>query len=305
MLFNNTYLHRHLVHILNGQASAAGKVSAPESRGWFGAAPLELSQQARDAINNLGNGINSGLYAKLRQQAARRLGTDETTPSEAPSEASGETMLPFYLTELRVLFLGTGVTLVLASVCFGRLGKKAALPKLTHIVEGINLLARRFRKPQDIGWLAKAETQDGHDKICFSSFPNLVERLLFLGVASPAAAGGLMPIGNTKELFTCTGVKLNQEVPLPRGEVSRLLQMLGQKQTSDYELSEDLPSGAVFSPRNTIDHGIFMEGSAVLVTALKGKSETHINGFLRDQYRNAYLPISLFSYAEYLFLTIW
>ena len=273
-----------------------GEINTDFSQGFFGMPPLSLSKQALRTLNNgTPNHLGAGVAISLKQAATNRLKAIGIT---APLDND---QWPMMFNEVSFYGLNFGVGMLVIDLAFKQPVKNgAAISHLQALLEINYAIARNSNDHQaiSINWGTDPDHSDSSPSTTKGLSP-LIDRLM---PTEEIASLNLRACKDRNNTYSY--VFLASEESLDREAKENCVFRIARKYNDLYLPENPQQQISYFEPFKTITHAFSLEGCCTYVdwSLYQDDVPESIKNFGKTAVKQAYAPLILLTYAEYIFL---
>lgn len=277
-------IHRYGSKLLNGIANKTN------SNGFFGMQPLKMSKQAINVLNNgTPNSAGKGINILLKSDALKRL--DEKN-IQAPH---GENRWPLMFNEINFYGFNIGIGILVVDLSIQQPDNNTisikAVEELQEIIYTICRNGNDEQSPKIVWGNGEKAVTRGLSSVVHSLMPEHTgSRIQLKATKDP---------GNT---YAYTAISSNQN--LNDEERKALIYRIARKHGETYLPKNTSEHIQYFEPYEKLTHAFSLEGAVSFVDSKTddGNIPDSIDNFEKNAIKQAYAPLILLTYAEYLYL---
>jgi hypothetical protein len=263
--------------------------------GFFGLPTLSLSKDALRVLNNgTPNQLGQGVNVSLKKAAIARLKELDIASPSAGSQ------WPMMFNEIQFFALSIGVGMLVIDVSFKQpLKNGLAIEHLEELLEINYAIARNSNDHQSpaIHW-QNENTQEISSQSITKGLSPLVDSLI------PTAEQNLKLTPCKDRNNTYSYVFLASDKSLKIQQKENFIFRMARKYNDRYLPKNPQQQLSYFEPFETITHAFSLEGCCTFVDCApyQGDIPESIKNFRKTAVQQAYAPLILLTYAEYIFL---
>ena len=268
-----------------------GMDNTSHSNGFFGLKPLVLSQEAIRILNQGSpSSLGLGITFELKKASATRLAKKNIS---APLENN---CWPMMFNSIVFYGLNNGIGLLVIDVSFKQAVKNGVA--IRHIEELLELnyaIARNSNDHQSSNIHWQREKNDSKT----NGLSSLVDALL------PIEENNTLNLRPTKDRGNCyTYTFASSEKPLEKQDKDNFIFRMARKYNDLYLPENPHSQISYFEPFKTITHAFCLEGATTYIDLSQYSQQVpeSIKNFGKTAIVQAYAPLILLTYAEYIFL---
>ncbi|MBV1911393.1 MAG: hypothetical protein KUG78_19025 [Kangiellaceae bacterium] len=266
------------------------------SNGFFGLSPLALSQEALRVLNQgTPNNLGTGISIELKKSSVSRLAEQSI---ESPL---GNNRWPMMFNSIVFYGLNTGAGMLVVDLSFKQPGKKPlAIEHLEELIEINYAIARNSNDHQSaqLCWNFNDESTEQQTSLTKGLSP-LLDALLPVDKNDKLR---LHPTTDRNNTYAYTFVASEQ--PMSQSDKDDAIFRMSRKYNDLYLPENPQQQVAYFKPFKTLTHAFSLEGAVTFVDFSEYSDQVpeSIKNFDRTAIPQAYAPLILLTYAEYIFL---